>query len=105
MAYIEEEAEEDVEMTMVTQTGEQEDKGRKAWFLDFGCSNHMSGDQELFTSLNTNFKHSVKLGNYKRLEVVGKGNVKLILNITTYTISDVYYILELKNNLLSLGQL
>ena len=105
MAYIEEETEEDVEMAMVTQTGEQEDKRRKAWFLDSGCSNHMSGDQELFTSLNTNFKHSVKLGNDKTLEVVGKGNVKFILNSTTYTISDVYYIPELKNNLLSHGQL
>ena len=103
MAYIEEEAEEDVEMAMVTQTGEKEDKRRKAWFLDSGCSNHMSGDQELFTSLNTNFKHSVKLENDKRIEVVGKGNVKLILNSTTYTITDVYYIPELNNNLLSLG--
>lgn len=65
----------------------------------------MSGDQELFTSLNTSFKHSVKLGNDKRLEVVGKGNVKLVLNNTTYTVSDVYYIPELKNNLLSLGQM
>lgn len=61
--------------------------------------------QTTFTSLKTNFKHSVKLGNDERLEVVGKDNVKLVLNNATYTISDVYYIYELKKNLLSLGQL
>ena len=105
MAYVEEEAEEDMEMAMVTQTEGHEDKRRKSWFLDSGCSNHMSGDQRLFTDLNTNFKHSVKLGNDKRLEVVGKGNVKLVLSGAAYTIRDVYYIPELKNNLLSLGQL
>ncbi|CAA7062104.1 unnamed protein product [Microthlaspi erraticum] len=65
----------------------------------------MSGDRELFSSLNVNFKHSVKLGNDKRMEVVAKGSVKLVLNDIVYSISDVYYVPELKNNLLSLGQL
>lgn len=36
---------------------------------------------------------------------MGKGNVKLTLNNTPYTIREVYYIPELKNNLLSLGQI
>lgn len=55
--------------------------------------------------MNTEFKHSVKLGNDKRLEVVGKGDVRMMLDGIAYTISEVYYIPELKNNLLSLGQL
>lgn len=65
----------------------------------------MSGDRDLFSLMNKDLKHTVKLGNDKKMEVVGKGNVRLILNNVVYTISDVYYIPELKNNLLSLEQL
>lgn len=38
------------------------------------------------------------------MEVVGKGNVSMILNNILYKISDVYYILEFKNNFLSFGE-
>lgn len=41
-----EEGEEDIEtnMEMLMMTYEQENMKKKAWFLDSGCSNHMSGD-------------------------------------------------------------
>lgn len=94
--------EEKAELLQMAYTGSLR---RRAWFLDSGCSNHMTGDRELFTTMNESFKHSVKLGNGKKMEVVGKGNVRLTLNAAAYTISDVYYVPELKNNLLSLGQL
>lgn len=61
----------------------------------------MSRDKDLF--FTTNAKHSINLGNNTFMEVVGKGNVSMTLNNTPYKISDVYYIPELKNNLLSLG--
>ncbi|KAL4568673.1 hypothetical protein LXL04_024288 [Taraxacum kok-saghyz] len=40
-----------------------------------------------------------------RMTVEGKGNMKIVLNGTTYVIKDVYYVPALKNNLLSVGQL
>lgn len=111
MAYIEEEdePEKDIEGTaeklFMAYTGGNENMRKRAWFLDSGCSNHMSGDRNLFSSMDEDFKHTVKLGNGKKMEVTGKGNVKLLMNNVSYTIRDVYYIPELKNNLLSLGQL
>nr|GEZ46261.1 hypothetical protein [Tanacetum cinerariifolium] len=75
------------------------------WFLDSGCSNHMCGDKDRFIDLDSRFSNSVKLGNNTRMMVSGKGSVKLFLNGATYVIKDVYYVPDLKNNLLSIGQL
>ena len=111
MAYIEEEeeidvkVEEDAEKLLMTYAGKNDSMRKRAWSLHSGCTNHMSGDRVLFSQMDEDFKHTVKLGNDKKMEVVGKGNVKLMLNNVAYTVSGVYYIPELKNNLLSLGQL
>lgn len=45
----------------------------------------------------------MKLGNDTRLQVKGKGNIKLKIDGVSQIIFDVYYIPELKNNLLSIG--
>lgn len=97
--------EEEEELLLMTHVEDVRARKGEVWFLDSGCSNHMSGDKELFTSLNEKFKHSVKLGNNSRMEVAGKGNIKLLLNGMMSTITEVYYVPELKNNLLSVGQL
>ncbi|KAL4554001.1 hypothetical protein LXL04_039876 [Taraxacum kok-saghyz] len=88
---------------LVTQT-ENRNNGL-LWFLDSGCSNHMCGNKERFVDLDPAFSNTVKLGNNTRMAVEGKGNLKLMLNGTNYVIRDVYFVLELKNNLLSIGQL
>ena len=75
------------------------------WFLDSGCSNHMCGDKSLFCDLNEDFRKKVKLGNNTRMTVLGKGNVRLIVSGFTHVISEVFFVPELKNNLLSIGQL
>ncbi|XP_022870912.1 uncharacterized protein LOC111390145 [Olea europaea var. sylvestris] len=59
------------------------------WYLDFRCSNHMSGNKFLFSKLDENFRENIKLGN----------------NANIYTITGVFYVLELKSNLISLGHL
>ena len=76
-----------------------------AWFLDSGCSNHMCGDRALFGDLNDNYRQMMKLGNNTKLSMLGKGSVRLGINGTSYVITKVFYVLELKNNLLSIGQL
>ncbi|KAJ8773199.1 hypothetical protein K2173_028376 [Erythroxylum novogranatense] len=75
------------------------------WFLDSGCSNHMCGNKEYFFDLNKSFRESVKLANNSSLFVAGKGNVRLQINGMTQIITGVFYVPELKNNLLSIGQL
>ena len=77
----------------------------EVWFLDSGCSNHMTGNKEWFSELDESFSQTVKLGNNTRMAVVGKGIIRMQVNGFTQAISGVYYVPELKNNLLSIGQL
>ncbi|GAA0147365.1 hypothetical protein LIER_07085 [Lithospermum erythrorhizon] len=83
---------------------EEEESKKCVWYIDSGCSNHMCKDESMFTSLDKIFFHSVKLGNNDKLQVTGRGNVKMQVKGTTYTITDVYFVPSLKSNLLSVGQ-
>jgi hypothetical protein len=74
---------------------------KEIWFLDSRCSNHMSGNKEWFSELDYQFRHIVKLGNNSKMAVMRNGNARMKVN----GITQVYYIPELKNNLLSMGQL
>jgi hypothetical protein len=42
------------------------------WFLDSGCSNHMTGDRQWFIHLDESFRQVVKLGNDTKMDVMGK---------------------------------
>jgi len=48
---------------------------------------------------------TVKLGNDMTMKVVAKGSVRMQVDGVTQIISNVYFVPELKNNLLNLGQL
>ena len=75
------------------------------WFLDSRCSNHMFGHKDFFSELDESFRKSVKLGDNSSIDVMGKGRIHLQVNHVSQVISEVFYIPELKNNLLSIGQL
>ncbi|XP_047316797.1 uncharacterized protein LOC124920363 [Impatiens glandulifera] len=96
---------EDDELLLMAYVDDSERKRRDVWFIDSGCSNHMCRDKDMFSSLDLTFSHLVKLGNNNRMQVSGKRVVKLELGGIVYGIGDVYFIPDLKNNLLSVGQL
>jgi len=76
------------------------------WFLDSGCSNHMCGTKSFFFSdLDETFRQSVKLGDNSKMMVMRKGKIRLQVGGMTQVITEVYFAPELKNNLLSVGQL
>lgn len=65
----------------------------------------MTGNKEWLCSLKNGFDQMVKLGNNTKMSVVAKGRIKVQVSGISQVISDVYYVHELKNNLLSIGQL
>jgi hypothetical protein len=93
----------DEELLLMSLVEMNEVKRGDVWFLDSGCSNHMSGAEEKLCELNRGFKQQVNLGNNTRISVEGKGKIKLKLNGMNHIITDVFYVPELHNNLLSVG--
>ncbi|CAJ2656475.1 unnamed protein product [Trifolium pratense] len=90
--------------TAVNNSIESDDK-LELWFLDSGCSNHMVGNKNWLFDFDDTFKDSVKLGDDSKMAVEGKGNLKLYIKGFVQTLTSVYYLPGLKNNLLSIGQL
>lgn len=84
--YAEFDKEEDLLLMAHTEVSQAEGKG--IWFLDSGCSNHMTGDKTWFVELDENYKHSVKLGNSSRMTIEGKGSVIFEVQRITQTVAD-----------------
>ena len=72
------------------------------WYLDSGCSRHMTEDKSLFKSLKEKVGDYVTFGDGSHVQVLGKGTVK-ILGLPI--LKNVLYIKELKANILSITQI
>ena len=72
------------------------------WYLDSGCSRHMTGDKSLFKSLKEKVGDYVTFGDGRNAQVLGKGIVEIP---RLPLLKDVFYIKGLKANLLSITQI
>nr|GEV46409.1 retrovirus-related Pol polyprotein from transposon TNT 1-94 [Tanacetum cinerariifolium] len=70
------------------------------WYLDYGCSMHMTGDRFQLTNFYHKFLDTVKFGNDQVAKIIGFGDYQ----IGNVTISRVYYVEGLGHNLFSVGQ-
>ena len=52
---------------------------RNEWYVDSGCSNHMTRDEKAFLSINNNITTKVKTGNGALVDAKGKGTI--LINI------------------------
>jgi hypothetical protein len=46
-----------------------------AWYVDSGCSKHMTGDRDKFLTLRKERDGSVSFGNDDSAKIIGKGTV------------------------------
>ncbi|GKE49907.1 hypothetical protein Tco_1481165, partial [Tanacetum coccineum] len=70
------------------------------WYLDFGCSKHMSGDRSQLTNFVGKFLGTVKFRNDQIAKIMGYGDYQ----IGNVTISRIYYVEGLGHNLFSVGR-
>ncbi|XP_038699665.1 uncharacterized protein LOC119996958 [Tripterygium wilfordii] len=73
------------------------------WYLDCGCSNHMSGNEALFDYFNHGVSTMIRLGNGEAVSSKRKGRVKIQTIEGVKFINDVLYVPALSSNLLSVG--
>ncbi|KAI3708032.1 hypothetical protein L2E82_37034 [Cichorium intybus] len=98
-----EEGNDDDTMFMILST--QDAQFNDMWYIDSGCSNHMCGNKDLFTQIDDSLKREVRTGDDKKLDVYGIGEIIINTKQGNKRIQSVYYVPELKHNLLSVGQL
>ena len=70
-----------------------QDKRDDVWFLDSGCSNHMTGNIAMFANLDENVMSEVTTGTDSKISVKAKGRVSVLArNAKQRIVPDVYYV-------------
>ena len=76
---------------------------KSQWYLDSGCSKHMTRDRSKFITLDEKKSGNVTFGNDKLGKIKGKGSVSI--DNGRGKAQDVLYVDGLKENLLSVSQM
>jgi hypothetical protein len=83
-----------------------EEQHKDLWLLDSGCNNHMTGNKDLLSCIDSSISSDITLGNDSLVKVQGKGTVPILTKQNVKKdINNVYHVPDLKHNLLSVGQL
>src|SRR4051812_41840933 len=73
-----------------------------SWYLDSGCSRHMTGKRSMFQSLELKSAGKVKFGGNQKGEIIGPGTICIG---NSPSITNVVLVDGLAHNLLSISQL
>ncbi|PNX78407.1 F-box protein [Trifolium pratense] len=96
----------DAKAVLVMATTGDEAHRNEEWFLDSGCSNHMTPHREWLTSFDASKKTSIKLADSSELTAEGTGKIVFKGKTgNTVIIEDVFYVPKMNCNLISIGQL
>jgi len=76
------------------------DKKQKSWYLDSGCSRHMTGDRSLFLTLTMKEGGTVGFGGNQTGKIIGSGTI----DKSSISINNVWLVDGLRHNLLSISQ-
>ncbi|XP_012570216.1 uncharacterized protein [Cicer arietinum] len=83
-----------------------EDDCPELWYLDTGCSNHMTEHKDWFISIDEKVKREIKFVDNNTVTTEGVGNILIQRKDDKKSfICDVFYVPNMKNKLLSLEQL
>jgi transposase InsO family protein len=95
----------DLEGSMLMAIIKEEDNDDQ-WYLDTGCSNHMSGKRTWFYELDEFVNRRIRFADDSVVKAEGIGKVRIQCKDGRNTsISDVLYVPTMKSNLISIGQL
>nr|CAH66391.1 OSIGBa0134J07.9 [Oryza sativa] len=102
-ANFSQEKEKSEEMVFSCHTAQEEKDD--VWVIDSGCTNHMAADPNLFREMDSLYHAKIHMGNGSIAQSEGKGTVAVQTADGPKFIKDVLLVPDLKQNLLSIGQL
>jgi len=73
---------------------------QKSWYLDSGCSRHMTGEKSIFLSLTMKEGGNVKFGGNQSGKIIGTRTI----GNSSISIKNVWLVDGLEHNLLSISQ-
>ena len=76
---------------------------KEVWLVDSGCTNHMTHNAIIFKELDKSYYSKVTIGNSETVEVRGKGVVAVEAPTGIKYISDVLFVPDISQSLLSIG--
>ncbi|XP_049369479.1 uncharacterized protein LOC125834371 [Solanum verrucosum] len=94
-------------LSLMSKSDEEDEKDEKRgssqyWYMDSGCSKHMTGDTQNFHSLEAHQGGGVSFGDGKNGLILGVGKIGRSMK---HSIDSVYYVSGLKYNFLSVSQI
>ncbi|WJZ92852.1 hypothetical protein VitviT2T_011827 [Vitis vinifera] len=102
-SVIEENKNDDEHLFMASQTLSSHELN--TWLIDSGCTSHMTKYLSIFTSIDRSVQPKVKLGNGEVVQAKGKGTIAISTKRGTKIVTNVLYIPDLDQNLLSVAQM
>lgn len=92
------------EKNVLLEKYETNTRGENIWYLDNGASNHMTGDRRYFSRIDSTIIGKVRFGDDSRRDIKRKGTIYFTdMNRDSRKMTDVYFIPNLKSNIISLG--
>ncbi|KAK2440889.1 putative mitochondrial protein [Trifolium repens] len=101
-----EDSESEVDPMLLMATVTDEEDHHEGWYLDTGCSNHMTSHREWLVNFNDSSKTKIRFADNRTIPAEGVGDVLIKGKKGNQAlITGVLYVPEMKTNLLSMGQL
>ena len=105
MAKEENEADSEEQPLTLMMITDSESHNNETWYIDSGCSNHMTGHRDWLVNFDAMKKSKVRFADNKVILAEGAGNVAVRrLYGRQAMVTDVLYVPRMKSNLISMGQ-
>jgi len=104
-AQIAQETDDEKEEHLFVATCFASDITSETWLIDSGYTHYVTHDKGMFVKLDKTHFSKVRIRNEDYIEVKGIGDIAIDFSLGKRIISDVLYVPEIDQNLLSVGQL
>ncbi|XP_022860419.1 uncharacterized protein LOC111380967 [Olea europaea var. sylvestris] len=97
---------EEIESTFLIACKDLQQGEKHSWFPNIEASNHMCVNKYLFIEHDEKVGGNITFGDFSKIPIRGKGKILVHMKDRNHKfISNVYYALDMKSNILSVGQL